>query len=302
MTQQKKSLFGRQKLLLALLQAFGGRLLNTDLQKYLFLFTEMCEQDKSYEFVPYKYGCFSFQSYADRRRLEEVGAIVKTEDWQIAEDADDYISALSSSIQKKVIRFSEKFKNMKGNDLVRYIYKNYPYYAINSEIAPKIMSAEELIKIKQAKPDDKSYKFFTIGYEGQSFENYLNRLIKNNIKVLCDVRKNPLSRKYGFSKSTLSETLNKLGIEYIHFAELGIVSEKRQALHTQRDYDKLFDEYEHTTLAQNKKAVYKLLEIFSDKKRVAITCFEAKSCMCHRSRVARALSKHPSWKYDIVHI
>ena len=71
--------------------------------------------------------------------------------------------------------------------------------------------------------------------------------------MLCDVRKNPLSRKYGFSKSTLSETLNKLGIEYTHLGALGIASEKRQYLNAQSDYDRLFDEYENTILAQNKK-------------------------------------------------
>jgi uncharacterized protein (DUF488 family) len=302
MTKQKKSLFRRQKLLLALLQAFGGCFSKIDLQKYLFLFIELYEQDKSYDFVPYKYGCFSFQSYADRRRLKEVGAIANTDDWEIAEDADDYISTLNSSTQENVVLFVEKFKGIKGDDLVRHIYKNYPYYAINSQIAPEIMNAEELVEIEQAKFKESSHKFFTIGYEGHSFENYLNRLIKNNIKILCDVRKNPLSRKYGFSKSTLSKTLNELNIEYIHLTELGIVSEKRQTLNSQSDYDKLFDEYENTTLAQNNKALEKLLQIFLDKKRIAITCFEAESCMCHRSRVAKMLSKLPSWKYEIVHI
>ncbi|WP_348602891.1 DUF488 family protein [Bartonella tribocorum] len=47
---------------------------------------------------------------------------------------------------------------------------------------------------------DEKFCFFTIGYEGKSLENYLNCLLENNIKILCDVRKNPISRKYGFSK------------------------------------------------------------------------------------------------------
>ena len=302
MAKQKKSLFGRQKLLLALLQAFGGRLSNIDLQKYLFLFTEMHEQDKSYEFVPYRYGCFSFQSYADRRRLKEVGVIADVENWRIAEGADDYISTLNASTQENILQFAKEFKSVKGDDLVRHVYKHYPYYAINSQIAGDIMGAKELREIEQKRPHDEGYKFFTIGYEGQSFENYLNRLIKNNVKILCDVRKNPLSRKYGFSKSTLSETLNKLGIEYTHLGALGIASEKRQYLNKQSDYDRLFDEYENTILAQNKKAIETLFQIFLDKKRVAITCFEAESCMCHRSRVAKALSELPAWKYEIAHI
>ena len=297
-----KSLYNRQKLLLALLQAFGGRLSGTDMQKYLFLFTENFEEKKSYEFVPYRYGGFSFQSYADRRRLIEVRAITNDENWCIAENADYYISTLGTSIQNNVLLFAKDFKSKKGNELIRYVYNRYPYYAIKSEISSNIMNAFELAKISQFKPSDKTYKFFTIGYEGRSFENYLNRLIKNNVMILCDVRKNPLSRKYGFSKEKLSKTLKKLDIEYIHLGELGIISEKRQTLNSQQDYDKLFDEYENTTLYKNKKTLDKLLNIFLDKKRVAITCFEAESYLCHRSRIAKALSEYPCWKYEIKHI
>jgi hypothetical protein len=45
----------------------------------------------------------------------------------------------------------------------------------------------------------------TIGYEGRSLEAFLNLLLQNSVTLLCDVRRNPLSRKYGFSKSTLSK-------------------------------------------------------------------------------------------------
>ena len=198
--------------------------------------------------------------------------------------------------------FADHYKTIKGDNLIKHIYKNYPYYAINSQIASKLMSNNELLDIEQAVPDNENPNFFTIGYEGQSFENYLNRLIKNNIKILCDVRKNPLSRKYGFSKSTLSETLEKLNITYIHIPELGIVSEKRQELKSKKDYDRLFDEYEINTLSKNGEALDKLEKIMMKHKRVAITCFEATPCMCHRGRVAEALSNRSSWNYNITHI
>ena len=299
---QKKTLFRRQKLLLALLQAFGGHLPLVDLQKYLFLFTQTCQQHKSYEFVPYKLGCFSFQSYADRRRLIEVGAIEDAKGWQLVSD-EDYIAQINPVEQKKILLFADKFRGIKGKSLVRYVYKEYPYYAINSETADKIMSAEELRDIKRARPNDTEYKFFTIGYEGQSFEHYLNRLIKNSVRMLCDVRKNPLSRKYGFSKSTLSKALDNLGIEYMHIPELGIASEKRQDLKTQEDYDRLFDDYENTTLKRNHNSIGRLHKIFLEKRRIAITCFEAEACMCHRSRVAKALSELADWQHhEIEHI
>lgn len=288
----------RQKTLLGLLSAFGGKLTNIDFQKYLFLYTQEVQKEPSFEFVPYKFGSFSFQSYADKRRLVEIGALTDSDEWRLLDsvttndlfDSDDYE------------RFYKKYSKLKGDKLVQDLYRRYPYYAINSEIAARLMDEEEIAAIKAARPKETTPQFFTIGYEGSSFDGYLNRLIRNNVKTLVDVRKNPLSRKYGFSKKTLSETVKKLGINYIHIPELGIASERRQELNTQADYDRLFDSYEKQELKQNKEAVLKLFEIFKTYKRVAITCFEAEVCMCHRGRVTKALSQLPDWKYDISHI
>lgn len=292
----------RQKILLALLQSFGGKLKNVDVQKYLFLFTQLCQGEKSYDFVPFKYGCFSFQSYADRRRLVEVGVISAQADYWVLESNADFVRMLDEGDQKKLCLFKMKYGSLQGDNLIREIYTKFPYYAINSEIAEKLLTREQLEKVNQARPSDNRHHFFTIGYEGKTFERYLNQLISNNVKVLCDVRKNPLSRKYGFSKGTLSETLPKLGITYLHVPELGIESDKRQNLETQHDYDRLFNEYEATTLRNNTKAITTLLELVEQDKRVAITCFEAEECMCHRGRVAKALVKRPQWKYEITHL
>jgi uncharacterized protein (DUF488 family) len=127
-------------------------------------------------------------------------------------------------------------------------------------------------------------------------------LLKNNVKLLVDVRRNALSRKYGFSKKTLSETVKKIGIEYAHIPELGIESEKRQELKTQADYERLFDGYEKQELKKNKEALKRLFSMFLSRKRIAITCFESDVCMCHRGRVVNALSQFPEWHYSIRHI
>jgi hypothetical protein len=55
-------LFERQRLLLTLLDALGGSAANTDFQKLLFVYTQT-EQSPTYEFVPYKFGAFSFTSF-----------------------------------------------------------------------------------------------------------------------------------------------------------------------------------------------------------------------------------------------
>jgi uncharacterized protein (DUF488 family) len=288
----------RQKALLGLLKAFNGILPRRDFQKYLFLFTQEFEREPSFEFVPYKYGCFSFQSYADKRRLVEIGALADDEDWHLNKDFFK-----GNQYDYEAFRgFYTKYSALKGDALVQDVYRRYPYYAIKSEIADRLMEEDEIQAIISARPKMTKPCFFTIGYEGSSFEGYLNRLIKNNIKTLVDVRRNPLSRKYGFSKKTLSETVEKLGIQYVHIPQLGISSDQRQELKTQADYNRLFISYEKNELKNNKEALNQLYEIFKTKKRIAITCFEAHVCMCHRGRIVKALQELPDWKYDISHI
>jgi uncharacterized protein (DUF488 family) len=100
----------------------------------------------------------------------------------------------------------------------------------------------------------------------------------------------------------LSETLEKIGIDYVHIPELGIVSEKRQSLNSQADYNLLFANYEASTLKENQVALQRLYNLCQVHRRVAITCFEADHCMCHRSRVADAIAHMPGWTYDVLHI
>ena len=299
MTRQSGTLFRRQKLLLTLLQAFGGRLSNPDLNNLLFLLTRTCNLGRSYAFVPYKWGGYSFQACADRRRLEAIGAVLDVDDsWQLAPGWDNSEFPIDPSDRQLIFSFAEQYHHLKGDDLIRFVGRNHPYYAINCERASVLMSAEERAKINQARPSNDEYRLFTIGYEGKSIDDYLNRLIRSNVRTLCDVRKNPISRSYGFSKSTLSDLSGKLNIQYVHIPELGIASDQRKTLRTEQDRERLFDEYEKTTLKQNVASVTRLHQIFLRSRRVAMTCFEADSRLCHRGRVATDLAQRPDWCYE----
>jgi uncharacterized protein (DUF488 family) len=145
------------------------------------------------------------------------------------------------------------------------------------------LTKEELIKIENEKQKCiyKSTTLFTIGYEGITIEAYINKLIQNDIRLLCDVRNNPVSRKFGFSKTTLSSILQELGIFYVHIPELGIVSEKRKNLKEQTDYKALFDDY-NKALPEKKMYVDQLFALLCDQKRIALTCFEKDPNLCHR--------------------
>lgn len=120
--------------------------------------------------------------------------------------------------------------------------------------------------------------------------------------MLCDVRRNALSQKVGFSKNTLDSVCASLDIKYIHLPSLGIPSEKRRNLKTQKDYDILFADFESTHLVNETSSLYAILSLLDIHNRVALTCFEASHCQCHRSKVAKGITELPEWSYDLKHI
>lgn len=282
---------------MALLQVFGGRLSAIQLQKYLFLFTR--NQDvKAFDFVPYRYGCFSFQANQDISTMQKYGYVDYDDNsiWLLTKD--DYINTLNMFDQCYLRQVMSEFGKMEQTELIRYTYQHYPYYATKSHIAKSIMTKEEIDSIyKQQKKYDSSM-LFTIGYEGLSLEAYINKLIINDIRLLCDVRKNAYSQKYGFSKAQLETACRGVDIKYVHVPQLGINSDQRQDLRSQKDYDILFDIYERTTLKENADALNYVRGLIDSEKRVALTCFEKDPKQCHRSRVAKALMALPNKDYS----
>lgn len=294
-------MYYRRKVLLAILERFGGRLSKTDLQKYLFLFSQR-QPKPSYDFYPYRFGCYSAQATQDLGTLKKYDLVQETSfGWEVNK-SETYFSTLKATDLKDLESFSNEFMKVSGKELIRYVYTHYPFYAIHSEIAKDILSTSELKKVEAEKPKSNARAIFTIGYEGKSIEKYVTALIQNSVKVLCDVRKNPLSMKFGFSKKQLKGIVESVGIQYIHFPELGISSDKRQELHSKSDYKKLFLEYQKTTLQKNKSDIIALKKIFEEKKRIALTCFEADSECCHRSHTANALLDAIKDVPSVIHI
>jgi hypothetical protein len=293
-------MFYRQKLLLGLLQALGGRRNRTDFQKILFLLTRR-QTKPAYDFIPYHYGCFSWQSYADLRALSARGFLVDGEEWRLAQD-ENHLATLTTPDRALVESLIAELDGLRGHDLVRKVYLKAPYYAIHSHIASEVLTASELEAVEKARPTESEATLFTIGYEGRSLDAFVDTLIRANVAVLCDVRKNAYSMKYGFSKAQLSKAVENSGIRYRHIPELGIASEKRKNLDSQNDYDVIFAEYERDTLPAQAAAVEEVIREVNDSGRVAIMCFEKDVCMCHRGRLALAVERHPGFTHSIAHL
>ena len=116
-------------------------------------------------------------------------------------------------------------------------------------------------------------------------------MIKNEITLLIDVRKNAFSMNFSFTKNKLMNYLEKTGIKYIHTPELGIDGELRESLSTINDYQNLFKKYEATTLIDNYEHIIRIAE-WGKEKRVALMCFEANKNMCHRGVIANYIEQN----------
>ena len=296
-------MFYRRKIALALLELFGNELAKTDYQKLLMMVSEL-QKKPSYEFVPYKYGCFSFLSYSDISTMIKYDLVAedqKNKKWKKVTD-ESYYKILKKDDQLIIEYIHDKFKNKLGKELIRYTYLKYPYYAINSTIINEILSCEEARQVDKVRKIENSKCIATIGYEGISLEEYINRLIKADIKLLVDVRRNPLSMKTGFSKRQLMNACNAVNISYDHCPEVGIESGLRKDLNSQSDYDKLFEQY-RISLSDTVRlsGIEKIIKLYKQYSRISLTCFECDINQCHRKPLAEEISKIVGQE-DIIHL
>jgi uncharacterized protein (DUF488 family) len=294
-------MFYRRKIILALLQLFEGQLEKISLQKLLFLFTQL-QTEKVYDFVPYKFGCFSYSANADLVAMVRKGLIEENESQYTSKEKIDYLKLLKENDRKLLQDIKQQYGKLSYTSLMKHTYINFPYWAINSISAQNLLNTEQFEKVEKCKPNGSKTILFTIGYEGVSLEAYLNRLLQNDVKLLVDVRNNPLSMKFGFSKSQLKRYCESLGIQYLHFPEVGIQSNQRQELKSQSDYDKLFTVYREKTLTQTTKTQNAIFELLKQNKRIALTCFEADINQCHRKQLAESIQLLPGFIYELKHI
>jgi uncharacterized protein (DUF488 family) len=294
-------MFYRRKVILSLFQLFDGQLEKIRLQKLLFLFSQR-QQKAEYDFIPYKFGCYSYSANADLTTMVKKGMLTETETSFACAGKTDYLNTLKETDKKLILEIKSLYGKMNSTALMKHTYISYPFFAINSVTAAGILSKEEFKKVSNSRPQSSKTILFTIGYEGISLEEYLTRLLKNDVKALVDVRNNPQSMKYGFSKNQLKKYCESLGIQYMHFPEVGIQADQRQELNVQNDYDKLFDVYKKKNLSKTQAAQTAIFNLLKQYKRIALTCFEANICQCHRKHLAESIALLPGFEYETKHI
>lgn len=121
-----------------------------------------------------------------------------------------------------------------------------------------------------------------------------------DIEIIADIRNFPGSRRYPyFSKEALSISLPEVGIEYMHFKELG--GRRKTTIDSANTGWRLatFRGYADYMETETFKVAIRELECLGGKKRVAYMCAESVWWSCHRSLVSDYL-KVQDW--TVLHI
>lgn len=283
----------RQKTILALLLQMDKPLKPTVFVKLMFLLRQempLNELFPFYDFLPYRYGPFSFCLYRELSGLRMDGYILPDDKRiSLCEDATDSIKKrikeLPAAACEAVSRIIGRYGNMSASRtlFLKDIYARYPWYATRSELRSL---REEVMVCGEVAAAPAVY---TTGYEGKSVDAFFDGLMRKGIKAVIDVRANPLSRCYGFSKKKFAEIAQNLGIGYRHVPSLGIPSEYRRDLSDFNSYQRLMERYERELLPCRKDEVIKI-GISMKKTATVLMCLERDYRCCHRSRLAEAVS------------
>ena len=125
-------------------------------------------------------------------------------------------------------------------------------------------------------------KIWTIGYEGATMDEFLRALTQAGVERVIDVRALPLSRRPGFSKSSLAASLKEAGIDYVHLKALGTPKAGRDAAKKgdRATLEAVYDVQLELPEAQAQAAEMRRL---AKEKRSALLCYERDPGCCHRT-------------------
>jgi uncharacterized protein (DUF488 family) len=142
---------------------------------------------------------------------------------------------------------------------------------------------------------------FTIGYEKLDQRQFMAHLSYHGVDMVADIRKLPVSRKKGFSKTVLGETLNHKGIDYLNYQALGAPKELRDELYKSGNYDRFFQKYENN-ISDKADHLADILSLINSGRKVALLCFERNPQICHRKVVAEEIRKLDGNGLKVEHI
>jgi uncharacterized protein (DUF488 family) len=139
-----------------------------------------------------------------------------------------------------------------------------------------------------------------MGYERTTIHTFITNLRANNIDCVLDVRALAFSRKPGFSKTALSQSLESENIHYVHIPDLGTPKPIREKLKSTGDYSEFFKTMD-IYLADKQDAI-EFAYNYVNQHTCCLMCFEHLAQECHRNIVASKIKDRDGNGLQIEHI
>ena len=133
-------------------------------------------------------------------------------------------------------------------------------------------------------------KIFTIGYEATTMADFLSALQAAGVERVIDVRALPLSRRPGFSKTSLAASLREVEIDYVHLKALGTPKRGRDAA-KKGDVATLTAVYDEQLELPEAQAQAAIMLGLAAEKPSALLCYERDPCPCHRTLLLQAVGE-----------
>lgn len=297
-------MFYRRKMLLALMKYSSRPLSLREVQLLLHLISFAQQERASYFFVPTERGPFSFTLAADCEILIAQNSlnVVQEQDESlqtiigIAPEMDKALFTLKNGDETLVKETVERYQVYQGHELEWAVYEQDPYQGIYAQNIPSEPALRQRIEEVKQTIALQPKGLYTLGYEGLSVENFINRLIMQRISLVIDVRGNAVSMKHDFSKSRLAKTLTTCGLSYRHIPEVGIPTTDRHRYLENHTKEELFDWYDRNFLSHQGQQIKEIVAT-TERGSVLLMCYENDPNDCHRSRIAaHCLTEKPQLK------
>ncbi len=145
-----------------------------------------------------------------------------------------------------------------------------------NELAPLAAQAETALWVGSA------------GYEcHRDSAVFAAKLGEQGVECLIDVRELPISRRRGYAKTALAETLLQEGIEYVHAKVLGNPKPYRDLYKSGRIAEGR-EAYRELLVTERLDAVESIVPLLRQK-RCALMCVEHDEQTCHRSVIFESI-------------
>lgn len=125
----------RQKVIIHLIDKMGGESSFIRLTKTAFLYKRLVKSNKNdtfYDFVPYKYGPYSFNLHNELKKLIKNRYLYSLDKKTVRINNNLAIPSIDLQFEEQLRFFINKYSNLSDNKLSEHIYSQYPWFTINA--------------------------------------------------------------------------------------------------------------------------------------------------------------------------